>query len=139
KRIDNLVWIHENLANGRTMTRWNDPKTIVLERLGAPGLLTGISTDPSRPRTITSQTSFGPHIELHDYTGHHGAVWTDGQGRATFTLPSNRDGRGESYLCFSRTGRDRAIGLQEHATTQTFFGAADLDVPPAPSDGSVIA
>ena len=137
--IDNLVWIHENLANGRTTTRWNDAKSIVLERLGSPGLLTAISTDRSNWRTITCQTSFGSNVQLHDYTGHHPDIWTDGGGRATFTLPKNDRGRGDSYLCFSRTGRDRAIELDERSTTHVFFGAPDLDVPPAKPAGNVTA
>ncbi|HEY4011823.1 MAG TPA: hypothetical protein VGM06_00685 [Polyangiaceae bacterium] len=139
KWIDNLVWIHETLANGPTTTRWNDDKTIVLERLGAPGLLTGISSDVWNPRTITCQTAFGANVQLHDYTGRHGDVWTDWNGRATFTLPSNAFGGGQSYLCFSRAGQDRAFSLRDRATTQTFFGAADLDIPPAPITGSVTA
>jgi alpha-amylase len=137
--IDNLVWIHETLANGPTTTRWNDVKVIVLERLGAPGLLTALSTDVWSPRTITCQTAFGAHVQLHDYTGRHHDIWTDGDGQATVTIPSNAFGSGQSYLCFSRAGRDRVIGLTERTTTQTFFGAADLDIPPAPANGSAVA
>jgi alpha-amylase len=138
-RIDNLIWIHENLANGTTVTRWSDAKTFVFERLGAPGLLTALSTDPWNRRMLQCQTSFGSHVQLHDYTGRHGDIWTDGSGRATFTIPSNEHGRAESYLCFSRVGRDRAIELVEHATTQIFFGAHDLDVAPARGESTVLA
>ena len=135
--IDNLVWIHENLANGSTTTRWNDPRVIVTERLGAPGLLTAISTDTWNRRTITCQTAFGANAHLKDYTGRHGDIWTDGGGRATFTIPSNAFSSGQSYLCFSRPGHDRAMPLQERPTTQTFFGAEDLDIPPIPANGTV--
>jgi alpha-amylase len=137
--IDNLVWIHETLANGPTATRWNDNKVIAMERLGAPGLLTAISTDVWNRRTITCQTAFGPNAQLHDYTGRHGDIWTDGAGRATFSIPSNAFGGGQSYLCFSRPGHDRAIPLHERHTTQTFFGAADLDMGPVPVSGSAAA
>jgi alpha-amylase len=65
---------------------------------------------------------------LHDYTGRHGDIWTDGQGRATFVVPSNAFGSGQSYLCFSRAGQDRAPVLHGHRTVQRFFGAADLDI-----------
>ena len=34
--IDNLVWIHEHLANGGTVTRYLDDKVIVLNRTGIP-------------------------------------------------------------------------------------------------------
>jgi alpha-amylase len=33
--IDNLIWIHETLANGPTVTRWLDNSVIVLNRTGA--------------------------------------------------------------------------------------------------------
>jgi alpha-amylase len=137
--IDNLVWIHENLANGPTTTRWNDNKTIVMERLGEPGLLTAISTDVWNRRTVTCQTAFGANAQLHDYTGRHGDIWTDGGGRATFTIPSNAFGGGQSYLCFSRPGRGGAIKLHELQTRQTFFGAEDLDIPPVPAGGTARA
>ena len=137
KYINTLVWIHEHLANGPTTTRWNDDKTIVLERLSAPGLLTAISTDVWNRRAITCQTAFGSNVHLHDYTGRHDDIWTDGQGRTTFTIPSNAFGGGQSYLCFSRAGLDRANQVHERATTQTFFGASDLDVPPAPANDTV--
>ena len=45
--IDRLIWIHENLANGPTTTRWNDPRVIVTERLGGPGLLTALKANLS--------------------------------------------------------------------------------------------
>jgi len=126
--IDNLVWIHEHLANGSTATRWADDRVIVLERQGWPGLLTAISSDPWNRRGITCQTSFPPGTRLHDYTGRHGAIWTDGQGRASFVVPSNAFGSGQSYLCFSRTGQDKGPDSHGHPTRQSFFGAPDLDI-----------
>jgi alpha-amylase len=137
--IDNLVWIHENLANGPTQTRFLDEKVIVLERLQAPGLLTAISTDVWNKRTVTCQTAFGANVELHDYTGRHHDIRTDGNGRATFTVPSNAFGRGQSYLCFSRAGHDAPARSRARATTQTFFGAADLDLPALPANGETSA
>ncbi len=130
KWIDNLVWIHENLAFGNTLTRYLDNKAIVLERQGHPGLLTAISIDPANSKTITCPTSFGPHTQLQDYTGRHTGIWTDADGNATFTVPSNYFGGGESYLCFSRTGYHQPFALTQRSTTQTFFGAEDLDIGP---------
>lgn len=128
--IDNLVWIHENLAFGTTLTRWgNDPQVYVFERQGHPGLLVGLNNDQNNRYTRTVQTSFGANVQLHDYSGHHGDVWTNGQGMATFTLPPNDNGKG--YVCFSRTGYGQSFSLQRRTTTQTFFGAADLDTNPA--------
>jgi alpha-amylase len=128
--IDNLIWIHENLAFGTTLTRWgNDPQVYVYERQGYPGLLVALNNDQWSSATRTVQTSFGANVQLHEYTGKHAEVWTDGEGRATFTIPRNDDG--QSYLCFSRTGYSQAFELDERTTTQSLFGAADLDTGPA--------
>jgi alpha-amylase len=128
--IDNLIWIHENLAFGSTLTRWgNDPQVYVFERQGHPGLLVALNNDQWTSATRTVQTSFGSNTQLHDYTGKHGDVWTDGQGRATFTVPRNENGR--SYLCFSRVGYGQGFALNRRSTTQTHFGAVDLDTGPA--------
>ncbi len=136
--LDNLIWIHENLAFGPTLTRWgNDPQVYVFERQGYPGLLVALNNDQGNSYTRTVQSSFGPNVELHDYTGKHGDIWTDGQGRATFTIPRNNNG--QSYLCFSRTGYAQAFSLKQRPTTQIFFGAADLDTGPAENGGQVQA
>ena len=127
--IDNLVWIHEMLAAGATVTRWLDDGVIVRERTGGPGLLTALNFDSWNRRTITCATGFGGGVALHDYTGRHADIRTDGDGRATFTIPSNAYLSGQSYLCFSRTGQDRAPSVDRRSTTQEFFGADDLDIP----------
>jgi alpha-amylase len=129
--IDNLVWIHENLAFGTTITQYVDDNVIVFNRAGYPGLLTAINKDTWNKRTITCHTEFGPNVELQDYTGRHGNIWTDWQGNATFTVPSNAFSGGQSYLCFSRIGYSQPFELDLRPTTQIFYGAADLDIGPA--------
>jgi len=137
-QIDNLIWIHENLAFGPTLSRWgNDPQVYIFERQGYPGLLVALNNDQSNTYVRTVQTSFGPNLRLHDYTGKHGDIWTDGQGGTTFTIPRNNNGL--SYLCFSRAGYGQAFSLNRRPTTQTFFGAADLDTPPVRNDRTVQA
>jgi alpha-amylase len=127
--IDNLIWIHENLASGQTLTRWgNDPQVYIFERQGDPGLLVGLNNDQGHSYTRRVQTNFGAHVQLHEYTGKHEDIWTDADGTATFTIPANDNGR--SYLCFSRAKQGHAFSLQRRTTTQTFFGAADLDTGP---------
>lgn len=136
--IDNLIWIHENLAFGETLTRWgNDQQVYVFERQGYPGLLVALNNDQWNSYQRTVQTSFGANVQLHEYTGKHGDIWTDGQGQATFTVPRNVNGA--SYLCFSRTGYGQPFSLQRRATTQTFFGAADLDIGPAVNGATILA
>ncbi|MBB5470998.1 alpha-amylase [Paraburkholderia sp. CI2] len=127
--IDNLIWIHENLASGNTVTQHIDGNVIVLNRTGHPGLLTALNFDSVNEHSITCETGFGPHVRLHDYTGKHEDIWTDGQGRASFLIPSNADRSGKSYLCFSLPGYGAAFEPRLRATSQTFFGADDLDLP----------
>lgn len=127
--IDNLVWIHETLADGSAVTRHVDRSVIVLNRTGGPGLLTALNFDTWNRRTITCATAFGPDAHLHDYTGRHPDIITGGDGSATFTIPSNAFQSGQSYLCFSRAGIDRRPATARRSTTQVFFGADDLDIP----------
>ena len=144
--IDNLVYINQTFAYGGTTTRWLDDKVMVLERDGdggpvgnSPGLLTCLNFDTWNRRTITCATSFGANTQLHDYTGHHPDIWTDGNGNATFTIPANAYAGGESYLCFSRAGADKPVKIEPRTHTQVFFGASDLDILPAAHSRRTIA
>ena len=136
--IDNLIYINRAFAYGRQTTRWVDVSVIVIERDGdggpvgsSPGLLTALNFDNYNTRGISCATSFGANAQLHDYTGRHPDIWTDAQGNATFTIPSNAYGGGQSYLCFSRASSDKPIVQHHRRTTQEFFGAPDLDIAPA--------
>ncbi|MGF6508562.1 hypothetical protein [Paraburkholderia sp. 32] len=127
--IDNLIWIHENLAFGATVTRYLRDVAIVLNRTGYPGLLTALNFDTMNAYAITCDTSFGPNVRLKDYTGKHADIWTDAQGRASFTVPSNGYQSGRSYLCFSLPGYAAGFEPKPRSTTQNFSGADDLDLP----------
>jgi alpha-amylase len=128
--IDNLVWIHENLANGETVYRWKDPQFVVYERIDFPNLLVGLNNEMFGGwKTVTVQTGFGPDTHLHDYTGRAGDVWTDGQGKVTIGIPPNNNGQG--YVCYSRDSQNSKSGKNKLPTTQCFFGAEDLDIGPA--------
>ena len=129
--IDNLVWIHEKLANGRTATRYIDDHVVVMQRLGAPGLLTALNNDTLNARTVHCWTSFPPGWQLHDYTGHHPTdIWVQNDGSVEFTVPSNYFGGGQSYVCFAPAGLGEPIKPQGIYASQEFFGAADLDIRP---------
>lgn len=129
--INNLVWIHENLAFGKTISRYGDHAIACLERSGYPGLLTAGNWDTYNRRTITVQTEFGGNVQLHDYAGHAEDAWTDSSGKVTITIPPNAYGNGQSYVCYSRPGYTQAFGLGQRDTTQEFFGDEDLDIGPA--------
>ena len=134
--LDNLVWIHEHLANGLTIYRWKDFQFVVYERTGAPNLLVGLNNDMFNGwKTVNVQTAFGPNVHLHDYSGHAGDVWTDGNGNATIGIPPNNNGLG--YVCYSREGLGKPNQVDRLATTQVFEGGGDLDLGPAVGGESV--
>jgi len=134
--IDNLIWIHEKLANGVTWFRHAEYQFVVYERQGWPGLLVGLNNDIwSGWKTATVQTSFGANTQLHDYSGHAGDVWTDWQGNVTIGIPPNDNGAG--YVCYSRAGLDSPLSTPVGgATTQLFEGAHDLLNGPATKTGA---
>jgi alpha-amylase len=137
--INNLIWIHENLAHGDFVPRLDtDPQVFVHERTGQdglPGCVCAFNNDQWSAYTRTVQTSFGPNQEMQEYTGNgsYRNIWTDAQGRLTFTVPRNVDGM--SYLVFGRPMGDVGFGWRSMPTTQTFFGAIDLDIPPLRDGG----
>ena len=127
--IDNLIFIHEKIADGATQQRFKSHDIFTYERQGGDHLLVGLNNNGTNSPTITVVTGFGANAKLHDYTGHSGDVQTDGAGRATITIPKNTNGMG--YVCYSRAGIGGAFTPPGHAVTQEFGGAADLDIPPA--------
>jgi alpha-amylase len=134
--IDNLIWIHENLAFGPTIQRWKDYQCFVFERQGYPNLLVGMNNDGYNGwRTVRVQTNFGPYVQLHDYTGRAGDVWTDWSGAVTIGIPPNDNGLG--YVCYSRNGYGQTFSAMPLRTTQAFEGATDLDIGPALNGTSV--
>jgi len=134
--INNLMWIHERLANGGTAWRHSEYQFVVYERQGAPGLLVGLNNDIwGGWKAVNVQTGFGPNTRLHDYSGHSGDVWTDGGGRVTIGIPRNDNGHG--YVCYSRAGQDGPNPVRVEPTTQMFEGARDLLTPPASTAGAL--
>ncbi len=129
--IDVLVGAHENLMFGDPEVLLQDGSCRVKMSHGYPGLLTGMNFDTWNRREVTVQTSFGPRVQLHDYSGHVPDIWTDADGRATFTIASDAYDEGESWVMFSRTGYWAEPTVPQRPTTQSFFGAADLDIGPA--------
>jgi alpha-amylase len=136
--IDNLTWISRMFAFGNAAVRWQDKDVIIISRDGnggpvgwSGGLLTALNFNTLVTRTVTVATSFGPNRWLHDYSGKHDDIWTDGNGNATFTIPSNAYSNGESFLCFAPGGVDKPVEVKSRTTTQVFVGDPTLDVLPA--------
>jgi alpha-amylase len=130
--IDNLIWIHQNLASGHTIDRYGDAKTYVFERDAGPGLIVALNNSVWDPSWIyvNVQTGFGSNVQLHDYTGHNANdCWTDTFGRVTLAIPPGANGLG--YSCWSRAGVNHGNPVVGRSTTQVFYGAVDLDIGPA--------
>jgi alpha-amylase len=128
--IENLIFIHEKIASGDTVQRFEDFDVFAYERRGGPHLLTALNNDQQNSRTITVDTEFGPNRILHDYSGHHSNdVRTDGNGRVTIAIPKGQNGFG--YVCYSVLGIGGDFTIDGHSVTQALEGAHDLDIKPA--------
>lgn len=129
--LSNTNWIHEHLANGDLIWRQTDYQFVVFERTGygVPGLLVGLNNDQYSWQTTTVDTNFGANVQLHDYSGHCGDLWTNGNGRVTLSIPPNSNGH--SYVAYSRLGQDKPNHINKRSTTQHFEGAEDLGIGPA--------
>jgi len=127
-QINNLMWIHNFIANGNTQQRWENNQIYAYERTGGYHLLTGLNTG-QYSYTITCATGFGSNVELHDYTGHAPDVWTDNNGNATITIPALNGGLG--YCCYSVENINGSFTAPQYSTTQEYDGSIDLDIAPA--------
>jgi alpha-amylase len=127
--IDNLIFVHERIADGGTQQRWKDHDLFAYERMGGHHLLVGLNNNGDIAHTITVDTGFGGNTVLHDYTGHSADARTDGSGKATITVPKNAGGLG--YVCYSRAGISGGFTIAGHDVTQDYEGAQDLDIKPA--------
>ena len=127
--IENLIFIHEKIANGPTQQRFLDFDIIAYERLAGDHLLVALNNDEQNSRTITVDTGFGANIPLHDYSGHAPDVRTDNNGRVTITAPPNHNGLG--FVCYSHAGLGGGFAPTAHSIGQAFEGAQDLDIRPA--------
>lgn len=137
KQIDNMIWINRMFAIGAATVRWADRDVVVIQRDGnggsswSGGLLTCLNFNTFNWRTVNVQTTFGAYRHLHDYTGHSPDVWTDGNGRVTVALRPNAYSSGESSVMLAPAGVNMPIRVHPMRTSQTIFGAADLDTYPA--------
>jgi alpha-amylase len=134
--LDNLIWIHQNIAEGSTQQRWKDGGVFVFERLGGAHLLVALNKDKTAGRTIHNiATGFAPNTRLHDYTGHAEDIDTDGSGHVALNIPRNLNGLG--YVCYSLPGIAGGFATTPSAVTQVFEGARDLDIKPADTQAAV--
>ena len=139
-----LVWIHETFARGDIRWRATAYDYLVHERMGdetSSGCLVGLC---NRGGDIANPAAWTPvqvqckwaNTRLHDYTGRSQDQWSDASGQVTLWLPPNDNGRG--YVVFAPAGVENRIALTPFPTTQTFFGADDLDTPAAVNGGTAL-
>jgi alpha-amylase len=83
KAINNLVWIHENLAKGTYINRYKDRNTLIFERAGH--LLAGINQSETWSHQWV-QTSWR-NMKLHDYSFHVEDKWTNNDGYVEVWIP----------------------------------------------------
>ena len=126
KTIDTLIWVHENLADGRAEWRWADEDLLVYERMGKRGLLVALNDNTVSGRGEWVQTNFGGNVTLHDYTGNGGDITTAADGRVRVGVPPN------SFVAYAPQGLGGAeFRPGSYEVTQQISGIRDLDVKPA--------
>ena len=88
-KMNNLIWIHNNLATGNTTNLWTDNDEYVARRnggFGGPGLVVYINNSNNwQERWV--QTNWG-NTQIKDYTGNSGWYpWTQGNGWVKIQVP----------------------------------------------------
>jgi alpha-amylase len=81
--INNLVWIHNNLAEGEYQNRYKDQDILIFQR--GNRLLAGLN-QRNEWTSRWVQTSWH-NTRLHDYTGHVDDQWTNASGWVEIWLP----------------------------------------------------
>jgi alpha-amylase len=128
--INNLTWIHENLASGTTTQRFKNNLVFAYERNGGRHLLVGLNNNIGFNYNLTNiQTGFGANVQLHDYTGHSADIWTNASGQVNMTLPVATNGMG--YCCYAPVGITGSFTAPVATTKQEYAGAQDLDIKPS--------
>lgn len=136
--INNLIWIHEHLAQGDFVVRLDTgPQVFVHERTGyqdAPGCVCFFNNDPNNEHIVRVQTKYASNTRLHEYTGNAGYnsdIWTDWQGCVTVSVPRNTNGRG--YVIYAVWIEPPVFSWTPQRTRQTLYGALDLPVGSGPA------
>ena len=129
-QINKLIAIHQKIASGKTVQRWQNKSIYCYERIGGNHLLTALNA-AENIQTITCATGFPPNTVLTDYTGNQPDINTDSNGNVTISIP------GLGYVSYSVANIDLSIPAKSYLTTQVYEGACDLDIEPATSEKQV--
>ncbi len=87
-RLNNLIWIYNNLADGNTSTLYVDNDELIDQRNGQPGLVVYMNNSSgNKYRWVKTKWA---NTELKDYTGHLGYTkWTNSSGWVELGAPGN--------------------------------------------------
>lgn len=134
--INNQLWCRIRLAIGDLIWRQTEYQFIVFERDGH--LLFTLNNDEYNWQTASGASNFKEGTRMHDYSGHNTEDFYIGPGGSWITgIPPNNNGKG--YGFWAPAGQDATIAVHNDLPiTQTFFGAADLDIAPATNAKYVI-
>lgn len=118
----NLIWSHQklNFKDGAYKVPFQSSQDLlVLERAGKA--LIALNDNGVERLTATVQTSFGPHVRLHDYSGSNpDDITTDSDGRVSISVPKM------SYAVFGPAGISGGFSPPSKRTTQEFQLDDDL-------------
>jgi alpha-amylase len=118
----NLIWSHQklNFKDGAYKVPFQGSQNLlVLERAGKA--LIALNDNDVERLSATVQTSFGPHVRLHDYSGsNEDDVTTDSHGRVTISVPNM------SYAFFGPSGITGGFSPASKRTAQEFQLDDDL-------------
>src|SRR4029450_12162747 len=117
-----LIWSHQklNFKDGAYKVPFQGSQNLlVLERAGKA--LIALNDNDVERLSATVQTSFGPHVRLHDYSGsNEDDVTTDSHGRGTICVATM------SYAFFGPSGITGGFSPASKRTAQEFQLDDDL-------------
>jgi alpha-amylase len=120
--VVNLIWAHQKLdfKDGPYRVPFQgSPDLLVIERAGKA--LIGLNDHGNERLQADVQTSFGPNVRLHDYSGsNRDDVTTDANGRVTVSVPPM------SYAVWGPAGIGGGFNPARRRTTQEFQLDDDL-------------
>ncbi|PYJ62499.1 MAG: hypothetical protein DME24_03630 [Verrucomicrobia bacterium] len=123
----NLLWCYQklNFKDGAYLVRWQAADLLIIER--SAHAIIGVNDNWNTGQNATVQTAFGPNVQLHDYSGANGDIWTDGSGRATiFVPPCNGTNVRRGYCVWGPAGVNGGFSPPNRSTTQEWEMADDL-------------
>jgi len=130
----NLIWAHQklNFKDGAYKVPFQgSPDLLVLERTGKA--LIALNDNGIETLNASVQTSFGPNVTLHDYSGSNAQdITTDAEGRVTVSVPKM------SYAVWGRP-EYLAVSARRSAERRMSSNLMTISATPAPMRSGTVA